>query len=94
MDFARLREHLQRAVGRLPEAGHRVAQRQPDAFLFQVPFDEPGALRVQRGHDLVEHLHQRHLEPAVDQVFRHLQADVAAADHHRVLRVVERLKPG
>ena len=36
-------------------------------------------------HDLIEHLDQRHFESAMDQVFRHLEADVSAADHHRTL---------
>ena len=80
--------------GGLLEAGHRVTQREADAVLFQVALDEAGAFRVERGHDLVEHLDQRHFEPAVDQVFRHLKADVSPADYHRALRLVQRESRG
>jgi len=58
--------------------------------LFQVALDQSGAFRIEGSHDLIEHLDQRHFEPAMDQVFRHLQADVSAADHHRSLCFVQR----
>ena len=78
--------------GGLLESGHAVIEFEADAVLFQVAFDEAGAFRIERGHDLIEHLDQRHFEPAVDQVFRHLEADESAADHHRTLRFVQRLE--
>jgi hypothetical protein len=40
-----------------------------------------GHLKVQRGHDLVQHFDDGDVQPARTQVFRHLQADEAAADH-------------
>ena len=79
-------------LARLLEAGHRVTEREADAVLFQVALDEAGAFRIERGHDLIEHLDDRHFETAMDQVFRHLEADVSAADHHRALRLLQRLE--
>ena len=92
MRLAGFREDLEGAARGLLEAGHRVIEREADAVLFQVALDKAGAFRIERGHDLIEHLDQRHFEPAMDQVFRHLEADVSAADHHRTLRLVQRLE--
>ena len=61
---------------------------------LQVLLDQAGELAVERGQHLVEHLDQRHLEPGVDQVLRRLQADEAAADHHRAPRRLDELDAG
>ena len=90
--LAGFRENLQRAARALLEAGHRVTEREADAVLFQVALDEACAFRIERSHDLIEHLDDRHFESAMDQVFRHLKADVSAADHHRALRLLQRLE--
>jgi len=48
------------------------------------PVCHPGAhVGVERGHRLVELLHERDLEAPKLERLHHLQADVAAADHHR-----------
>ena len=72
--------------------GHRVTEGEADAVLFQVAFDEAGAFRIEGGHDLIEHLDYGHFESAMGQVLRHLEADVSAANHHRALCLVQRLK--
>ena len=84
-------EDFQRTIGGLLESGHAVVELEPDAVLDHVAFDEARHFRIERGHDLIEPLDQRHFEPAVDQVFHHLEADEAAADHHRTLRRHHRL---
>ncbi len=78
------------------KSGHAVVELEVDAVLYQITFDEARHFRIERGHDLVELLDQRHFEPAVDQVFHHLEADETAADHHRTLgrhhRLVSRVR--
>ena len=64
------------------------------AVLDQVALDEARHLRVERRHDLVQLLDERHLEPEVGEVLHHLQADEPAADHHRALRLRHDLEPG
>ena len=44
MRLAGFRKNLQRAIGHLFEAGHRVIERKADAVLFQVALDEAGGL--------------------------------------------------
>ena len=46
-----------------------------------------GHLRIERWHELVRHLDDRHLETAAREVLRHLQADEAAADDDRAARL-------
>ena len=89
--LAGLRLHLERAAVELLESGHAVAERQLHAMPLQVPLDEAGELRVERSQDLIEHLDERHLEPGMDQVLRRLEADEAAADHHRPPRRLDEL---
>ena len=89
--LAGTREDFQRTVRGLPESGHAVIEFEAYAVLYHVPFDEARHFRIERGHDLVELLDQRHFETAMDQVFHHLEADESAADHHRALRFRHRL---
>jgi len=45
-----------------------VIELEPDAVLYHVAFDEARHFRIERGHDLIELLDQRHFETAMDQV--------------------------
>ncbi len=87
--LARLGKDLEGAGGGLLEGGHGVVESEMDVVLFQMALDEAGTLRVERRHDLIEHLDDGHLESAVDQVLGHLQADVSAAHHHGLPRLVQ-----
>ena len=49
---------------------------------LQVTFDHARHLPVQRAQYLVTQLQQRHVEAAMDQVFRYLQPDESAAHDH------------
>ena len=82
----------QRSAGRLPEACHRIVERELDTVLLQVALDEARALRIERRHDLAEHLDDCHAETTVDQVLRHLEANEPASDHDRALWLVQRLE--
>ena len=62
--------HLDGAVVGLLEPGHPVAQRQADAVPLQVGLDDAGMLPIDRGQDLIEHLHEGHVKAAMDQVLR------------------------
>ena len=86
MRLAGIRQDLERTVSRLLETGHSVTESEADTVLFHVALDEARGLGIERRQDLVDHLDQRHFEPAVDKVLRHLQPDESAADHHRTLR--------
>jgi len=79
----RLGMDFQRAVGRLSELGGAVIQHEVDAMVFQVTFDDARHLLVQRAQYLVTPLKHRHVEAAMDQVFRHFQPDEAGAHDHR-----------
>ena len=92
--LARLGKDLEGAGGGLLEGGHGVVESEMDVVLFQMALDEAGTLRVERRHDLIEHLDDGHLESAVDQVLGHLQADVSAAHHHGLPRLVQGLESG
>ena len=63
------------------KARHRVGQMEGHAVVPDVLVQQLGKLKVDGRHDLVEGLDDRDLEPGVTQVFGHLQADEAAADH-------------
>ena len=54
--------------------------------LLHVALDEARHFPVERRQHLVEHLDQGHVEPAMDEVLRHLEADEPAADHDRARR--------
>ena len=64
------------------ERGHAIVQRQLDAVLLKVGLDGAREFLVGRQQNLPGHLHDRHLEAAMDQVLGHLQADEAAAHNH------------
>ena len=81
--LAGLRLHLERAAVQLRESGHAVVERELDAVRCHVALDEIGDLPVERAEHLIELLDERHVEPEMDQVLRHLETDEAAADHHR-----------
>ena len=74
--------HIDGAVRRLFEPGHPVAVRQADTMPLQVGLNDAGMFRIDRGQDLIEHLHKGDFKAAMDQVFRHLQADEPATDNH------------
>ena len=90
--LARLRRHGQGVVVGLLEAGDAVAQRDVHTMLLEEVADEPPVLRVERGEDLIGHLHHRHVEPAENQVLGRLQADEPAADDDRAHRRAHRLE--
>ena len=92
--LAGLGQHLERAVGGLPEPGHAVVELEMHAVLHQVALDQARHLGVERRHHLVELLDERHLEPEVGEVLHHLEADEPAADHDRPLRLRHGLEPG
>ena len=69
-------------VGCRFEPGHPVAERQANSMLLQVSLNHAGMFLIDRGQDLIEHLHQGDFKAAMDQVFHHLQADEPATDHH------------
>ena len=94
MGLAGTRNDFQRAIGHLLEFGHSVIEFQPDAVLGHVALDENRHLRIERRHDLIEPLDQRHFQPAMNQVFDHLEANEPAADHHRPLRLRHGLVAG
>ena len=62
-------------------------------MLHQVALDEPRHLGIERRHDLVELLDERHLETQVREVLHHLEADEPAADHDRPLGLRDGLEP-
>ena len=74
---------LERTVRSLLESGHAVIERQMDAVLLHVALDEARHFRIERRQDLVELLDHGHVEPAMDEVLRRLEADEPASDHHR-----------
>ena len=56
--------------------------------------DRRDHLGVDRRHDLAGHFQQRDGDAAAAEVLGHLQADVAAADHHRPARLAAMADPG
>ncbi len=64
------------------EAGDGGAQPQVQALAPQVGVDLPGHVPVQGQQHLVIQLDHGGVDPGVDQVLRHLQADEAAPHHH------------
>ena len=85
-------ENFQRTVFGLLEAGHRVTEREAHTMLFQATLNKACHFRIERRHDLIEHLNNGHFQPAMDQVFRHLETDESAADDHRAFRFRHGLK--
>jgi hypothetical protein len=71
------------AVGLLEAAG-TDAEVERDATGAQVCLHRAGQFAVQRRHQLIGELDERHVTAPVPQVLGHLQADVAATDHHHV----------
>ena len=49
----------------LPESRHAVVELDPDAVFCHVPLDDVRHFRIERGHDLVELLDQRHFDPGI-----------------------------
>jgi hypothetical protein len=70
-------------------AGWASPDFEADTVLFQVSLHKAGAFRIEGDHNLIEHLDQCHIEPAMDQALRHLEADVSAAHHHSTQRFVQ-----
>ena len=64
----------------LLEPGDAIAQHDVHAVPLEEVRDDPRRTRVERGEDLVGQLDDGHVEPAMDEVLRHLEADEAAAD--------------
>ena len=91
--LAGLGEHLERRARALAEAGHVLAQRQPDAVARHVELDVVGHLRVHRRHELGAALDERHVEAEVGEVLGHLEPDEAAADDGRPPRGDDGLVP-
>ena len=86
MGLAGTSDNFELAVCRLFEFGHSIIKFQPDAVLGHVALHEIRHLRIERRHDLIEPLDQRHFQPAMNQVLDHLEANEPAADYHRTLR--------
>ena len=63
-----------------------IAQGQAHLLEAHVLVDHRRHLEIERGHHLVHHFHQRHLDAPVVQVFGQLDADKAAADHNGLAR--------
>ena len=49
-------------------------------------FDKARDFAVERRKNLIEHFDERHVEPAMDQILGHLEANESAADDHRARR--------
>ena len=92
--LAGLRRHGQRLVLGLLEPGDAVVEHDVDAVELEEVRDEPPVLPIERGQDLIGQLDHRHVEPAMNQVLRHLEADEPAADDDRVPGRPHRLEPG
>ena len=73
--------YLDGAVVGLFEAGHAVGERQMDAMLLQVGFNNLGMFFIDGRQHLVEHFHQGDVKAAMHQVFHHFQADEATTDN-------------
>ena len=66
----------------LAERRRRRSEVNAHAVPAHVVLQLSGHLRVQRRHDLIEHLDHVDLEPALAQALRHLATDVPGADNH------------
>ena len=73
---------LRRADEARLRAGDRGVQQQVDALGAHIVVHVRRHVQVQRGDEVVRHLHDRDLQARVREVFRHLHADVAAAHDH------------
>ena len=86
----RVRESCHQAsAGRL-KAVHRGPRRRSTPWR-PVPRGGARHLGVRHGHDLVQLLHQHHLQAPLPEGLGHLQADVAAAHHQRPARALHGL---
>ena len=70
------------------EVGDGIPQAHRDPMLCQPVPHRGGDLGIQGRHELGRLFHHGHRQPAVDQVFRHLQTDEAAADDQCGFRLV------
>ena len=82
-----------RAVGGLLEGGHAVVEREADSVPLDITLDDARHFAVERGQHLIEHLDQRDVEAAMDEVLRRLEADEPAADHDGAGLGPHRLEP-
>ena len=76
-------EDINPTVCGLLEFGHAVIERQADSMLLHVALDNARHFPIERGEDLIQHLYEGHVEPAMHEVFRSLEADEPAPDHYR-----------
>ena len=76
------------AITHLLDAFEAIAQVQIHVVQFEVRVHVGRYVVIDRGHDLVQHFHNRDLVALLDQVFGHFQADETAAYHHHVLHGV------
>ena len=92
MDLALLGQNFKCSTCRLLDSGYAIIECELNAMLLHMPLYEERTFPIKWRHDLVEHLDNRHLEPAMDQIFRHLKTDETTTDHHRPLGTL-RLDP-
>ena len=92
MRLAGFRQHLERAVCGLLEAGHAVIECQADAMPLNVVFDDARHFPIERRQELIEHLDEGDVESAMHEVLRRFEADESAADDHRAGLRPDRLK--
>ena len=65
-----------------------VLQDQPGVVHADVFVEKLRHFVVKRRHDLILHLYDRHVKTCPVQIFRHLKADKASADHGRPARMM------
>ena len=75
--------NLDGAPVQLLEADHAVVGDNLHAMTDDMLLDEDRDLRVQRGQYVIGLLDECHVESGMDQIFRRLETDEAAADHDR-----------
>jgi len=63
------------------------------AMTSQMTLDEASDLAVERGEHLIEHFNERHVNPEMNEVLRHLEANETAADHEGAPRGLHELNP-
>ena len=90
---AGLRHHPERVVLGLLESGDAVIEDDVNTVELEVVLDDAPVLPIERGKDLIRHLDYRHIEPAMNQVLCHLEADESGANHHRMPLWPHRLEP-
>ncbi len=85
--FARGESYFE-SMALLLEAGDGCAEAQAHALLRKVLMHNGSHGVVDRRHHLVGHLHHRHLGSGIVEIFGHLEAYEASADHQRALHIV------